>query len=767
MTAMTAKAGSNWKAQWIGLEGDSRPNTWYCFRKVVQLDKTPQSAIARIACDSKYWLWVNGQLAVFEGQLKRGPTPQDTYYDEVDLSPYLRKGHNTLAVLVWYWGKHGFSHNSSGRAGLLFQADINRKILVSDIAWKVRLHPAYGATEEPHPNFRLSEANIHFDARLDMAGWQEPDFDDSAWQAAAEFGKPPVSPWNRLEKRPILQWKNIGLTYYESVEEKVNTDGTRLVIGKLPYNCHVTPYLKVKAPAGCKIDIRTDNYLGGGKPNVRAEYITRDGIQEFESLGWMNGHDMRYTMPQNVEVIAVQYRQTGYNADFAGRFKCSDEKLNILWEKSRRTLYVTMRDTYMDCPDRERAQWWGDMVNEMGEAFYVFDVRKGPLLAKKGIYELARWQRKDKVLYSPVPAGVPGPDNLDRKVNDGTWNKELPCQMLASVGWYGFWTYYWYTGDKQTIVDVYPHVRDYLSLWKLGNDGLCIHRQGDWDWMDWGDNKDVPVLENAWLYLAMKGAVEMARLSGNRADIPGYRATMDSIKDNFNKTFWQGDKYRSPGCEGQTDDRANAMAVVAGLADPATYPAIREVLKTQYYASPYMEKYVLESLYLMDAPQEAIARMKERWAEQLDSPISTLLEGWGIGKKGYGGGTYNHAWSGGPLTVLSQYGAGVAPTQPGFRKFAVLPQMADLKEIEAVVPTRYGDIQLKIQKAPSFKMELFVPADTVAEVGIPKNVNPSMIQINGKTVYRYGKASSDSYLGEDMQWIRYSVKEGQWTFEAK
>lgn len=31
----------------------------------------------------------------------------------------------------------------------------------------------------------------------------------------------------------------------------------------------------------------------------------------------------------------------------------------------------------MDCPDRERAQWWGDEVNELGEAFYVLDPRVG------------------------------------------------------------------------------------------------------------------------------------------------------------------------------------------------------------------------------------------------------------------------------------------------------------------------------------------------------------------------------------------------------
>ena len=64
-----------------------------------------------------------------------------------------------------------------------------------------------------------------------------------------------------------------------------------------------------------------------------------------------------------------------------------------------------MRDTYMDCPDRERAQWWGDAVNEMGEAFYALD-RNADLLAKKGIYELMRFQRPDGVIFAPIPGSA-------------------------------------------------------------------------------------------------------------------------------------------------------------------------------------------------------------------------------------------------------------------------------------------------------------------------------------------------------------------------
>lgn len=128
------------------------------------------------------------------GQLKRGPTPKDTYFDRVDLTKYLRKGDNTIAVLVWYFGKDGFSHKSSGQAGLVFDAEINGQPFLSGPDWKARRHPSYENTGEPHPNFRLSEPNICFDARKDMADWQSAAFDDSSWPAAVVFGKPPCAP---------------------------------------------------------------------------------------------------------------------------------------------------------------------------------------------------------------------------------------------------------------------------------------------------------------------------------------------------------------------------------------------------------------------------------------------------------------------------------------------------------------------------------------------------------------------------------------------
>jgi alpha-L-rhamnosidase len=76
---------NNWTAKWVAAPQQAQPNTFWKFKKSFKLLQTPQTAILNIATDSKYWLYINQKLVVFEGQLKRGPTPKDTYFDTVDI----------------------------------------------------------------------------------------------------------------------------------------------------------------------------------------------------------------------------------------------------------------------------------------------------------------------------------------------------------------------------------------------------------------------------------------------------------------------------------------------------------------------------------------------------------------------------------------------------------------------------------------------------------------------------------------------------------
>lgn len=750
---------NRWEAKWITDPNSlSEANSWYCFRKDFSLNKVPLEALAKIAIDSKYWLWVNGTMVVFEGGLKRGPNPNDTYYDKVDISKYLTKGTNTIAVLGWYFGKNGFSHISSGKFGFIFECITPEMKVLSDSSWKVVRHPAYGSCPAPLPNFRLPESSIQYDGRKDIGSWFAADYSVSGWSNAKMIGAPATAPWNSLILRPIPQWKDSKLASYAQVPSfPIRLSRDTAIVCSLPSNLQVTPYLKVATQdEGKVVEISTENFMGGGEPNVYAQYITRRGVQEYESYGWMNGHRVIYKIPAGVTVLDLKYRETGYNTEFAGSFSSSDLFLNKIWQKSLRTLYVTMRDTYMDCPDRERAQWWGDEVNESGEAFYALDA-SSHLLLKKGMYELIGWQRADSTLFSPIPAG--------------NWDKELPIQMLTSIGYFGFWNYYLNTGDKQPISDLYGGVRKYLKLWRMNEDGSVKLRQGGWSWGDWGKNIDMELITNGFYYLALKGALSMAETLNFDKDASEYRCSMDKIKSVFNTKYWTGKGYRHPSYNGKTDDRSQAIAVVAGIADREKYRALYDIFKNEEHASPYMEKYVLEALFKMGYAEYAIERMKKRFGSMVNnSSYATLFEGWGIGAEGYGGGTTNHAWSGGSLTILSQYLCGIEPFEPGYKLFQIVPNPGSVKAASAKVQSVSGVIKSSFENTDKcFKLTASIPKGTKAVIGVPAS-QIFRIKLNGNVVWEKGRAIKNrkvlKHLAGTDSHILFKINEGSYVIEA-
>lgn len=690
---------------WISIDlEDQKPNQWLCFRKVFSINEAiPEKVDMDLAVDSKFWLWINDKLVVFEGGLKRGPNPEDTYYDSVDISDYLKKGDNVIAILVWFWGKDGFCHKDSGKSCLLARIQIRDDLISSDASWKVRINPAFGETGNPKPNYRLPESNVCYDARLSLGNWQELNYDDDDWNHASVIGTYPCSPWNKLHQRPFPNWKDSGIIKYDKIYTFRKND-TITVAGLLPKNITVTPYIKVKAPEGRVIDIRSDNYKGGSEYNVRAEYITRNGVQEFEMPNYINGHKIYYTFPKDVKLLKVGYRETRFNTEHIGSFKCNDEFYNKLWEKSLNTMNLNMRDAIQD-PDRERSQWWGDAAIISNEIYYSCD-ENGLDAVKKAILNLVDWQKDDGTLYSPVPAG--------------SWDKELPLQMLASIGRYGFWNYYVYTKDINTIKHIYPKVKKYLSLWSIDENGLVKHRSGGWDWADWGENIDVDVLDNAWYCIALESAINMARLLGDEKFIDYYSSQLKLVKDSAIKEFWNGNCFRSPRYSGITDDRANGLAMLAGFTDEKMNQKIADLLNERMGASPYMEKYILEALFSKGYTKEALSRMKKRYANMVESKLSTLWEDWTIG--GAGGGSINHGWAGGALSLLPQYVAGIAPYTPGWEMIIIKPQLGNLRWVECSVPIQNRTVDLKVTQSENGLYEIAIVNNSSSEciVAFPK-----------------------------------------------
>jgi hypothetical protein len=336
------------------------------------------------------------------------------------------------------------------------------------------------------------------------------------------------------------------------------------------------------------------------------------------------------------------------------------------------------------------------------------------LLYQKGVEAMLSHVDDTKVLQTVVPIS-------------GDYF-ELPVQQLAGI--VGFLTYYEYTGDLAFIEKVYDASLDYLRLWKIGKNNLVVHRAGSWDWADWGNKADMTAIENAWVYYALSAVEEMAELLGKDGDIPFITERKETIANGY-KALWTENGYKSKDVR-KPDDRANALAVLAGLADESQYDTITNVLKNTKNSSPYMEYYVLEALCEMGEYEAARDRIKERYADMMGEDYSTLWEFWDSWR-----GTKNHAWSGGPLVIMSKHFAGITPLDAGYERVEINPQYTMYETMSCTVPSVKGLITLNYKKTDDgYAVDITLPQNMNGVLYVPDG---ACVTINSQLYYQNGE----------------------------
>lgn len=754
-------------AQWIWQQADGPSNTWMSFRKTVTIDELPSTVEAHIAVDSKYWLWINGEMVVFEGGFSRGPsqagtwnrtagiTPTNSWSETIDIKPYLKTGENTIAILVWYWGRetHKGTHIDSGKGGLLFSTQIGNQHIVSNSSWKAIQHPGYDNSIQPASD-NLVQYPVKYDARTTMndwtaTAWYTNNYNDTSWTNAIEKGAAGVAPWYDLIENYVPPLINHGLQDYENNAALglpfVSTG--QVYRCKLPFNKQITPYLEIEAEAGKVITITTDNRLN----KITGTYTTKGGVQSFESLSWMSGHEVLYTIPAGVTVRALKYRWMSVG-EMAGSYEVSDPFYQKLWEMGDKTLSVCARDNFMDTPDRERALWIGDVADQTGYLFYSMD-NSGHQLLKKAILQTMYFS-ENKVIGALGPLRV----------------RELVGQSLQFIA-QTVWPYYFNTGDKETLEIAYPYVYDYLALFPMQSNGLPEYRRSkspdSWDWLDWGVSNtiDKQPIQPAYYYMALVAAKQMAETLGKTEHIAFYTERINSIKENYDKVFWK-DGFYSSNAGVFKDDRANALAIVSGVAKPENYAAIvKNVLVPNKFSSPHFEWVAEEAMFIAGKYKESLERMKEQYASQVNSGLSTLYENFPRG------GTYNHAWNA-SNKILSQYVAGVKPTDVAWSTYEVTPNLVHMNRLKTKVPSVKGDVLVEVNLTETnFKLELESPNETMAVVGIPKiNIDIIDVKVGGQVIWKdnafVSGVSGVTFDSEDANFLKFKVVPGTWVFNA-
>ena len=487
-------------AKWIWGKDNKSANQKLVIRKKTDVENIPNIAEAYIACDTKFWLWVNSTLVVYEGGVFRESINGCGYAEKVDISKYLHKGENVIAVLVWFYGNGGRNNTNSGEAGFIFTC--NELGIYSDTDFKVFNHPAYVETAAPHPAYLHGGDNIGFDASLDFGDFTTNDFDDSQFENATTY---PNNVWGDCIESPLP-------LLYMSEEKNVEFESTKTgAVAKLPYAMTLSVCFVVEAEGNETIDVRTDRYCINGGPGDefnqynghRIEYKTVKGRNEFKCLMYLYGEEIIMTFPTSVKLIGVSYIESGYDTMPVGSFETESELFNRLIEKSIRTLYVCMRNNFMDCPDRERGQWIGDVSVQASQVFFVYD-DKAKILLKKAITDFIHL-RKGDVLVGNVPG-----ENFT----------ELPSQSLVAISEFGLLgEYYTYTGDKEVLEIALEPIVNYLKLWDIDEQGLVVPRDGNWRWFDHLWNVDEAVLENSLYVSAAKYAVKIGGGTNHRYNL--------------------------------------------------------------------------------------------------------------------------------------------------------------------------------------------------------------------------------------------------------
>ncbi|MGI5893797.1 MAG: hypothetical protein ACOX6P_04300 [Candidatus Merdivicinus sp.] len=606
------------------------PNEICVFRREFSLDVLPQHAEAIVAAETRYYLWLNGKQLVFEGGLLRESAPGCGWADKIDLTSCLRLGSNLLVIWVYYYGNGGRNNTRLSSGGLFFSCP--ELGIQSDEQFLCRVHPAFYTPGEPKPSYLYGGDNLGYDARLDT---------DPAFQSAEGFSPAVILDrkiFGGLYPRPIPQTR---------AEEELPlpdisyADGE--YIAKLPYAMTMLPVLLVTAKGGEKIFVCTDRWEVPGGPGDemhlyhghRLEFICKPGENRLESLIAIFGESIRIRTEPTVQIRTIACRNTGYDTDITGSFRCSEPLLNQLVQKATRTLYVCMRDNFMDCPDRERGQWIGDVSVQVPQAAFLLDSR-AMLLVRKAIHDFITLRKGDTLV-----GNVPG-ENFS----------ELPCQSLTAISEWGLVAQYWkYTADRDTLRLVFEPAVRYLQLWEVGSNGLILPRRGNWPWFDHLYNCDEPVIENAWYLSALRFLKKAAEILGDHSADAFLNERISSISAGFEEYFWKKDHYASD--ERIVDDRANALAVLSGACPPQRYPQIRRILLSTFNSTVYMENFVLTALCEMGYFSDAKNRMLSRYYNLAVNENSTLWEDFFLL------GTKNHAWSGAPATIAFRYFMGI------------------------------------------------------------------------------------------------------------
>ena len=522
----------------VDLPCDEHRNRHILFRKKFCCDNLCDNALIYISADDYYKLYINGRFVA------QGPAPSYHFaynYNVIDVSEYLQKGENLIAVHTLYQGLiNRVWQSGDNRHGMILDLVIDGETVVaSDESFKTSPHTAY--TEMGICGYETQFLE-RYNSNATEVGFASPDFDDENWKNAQihRYADHTLT----LQKSGMLEFETILPVNATVVGNHILYDFGSNYVG---YLC-----VCAKGKNGDIVTVRCAQELnddGTLRYDLRAnctyeeKWILSDG-ESF--LDWFDYKSFRYaelSIPANVEILDVYFCVRHYPFVLKTQLKSDyafNKELREIWNLCVHTQKYGVQEVIQDCMEREKGFYLGD-----------------------GCYT---------ALTNMI---LTGDDSMVRKLIDDAFSTEfitdtlvtcMCCSFMQEIAEYPLilvylvlW-HYNYTGDKEYLMQNFAKVTRLLDAYRRDyeKDGL-LRDLDKWCVVEWPKNfqheydvdiregqicKEAHVSINAYYIAAIRTANSIATvlsLPQYRDETPLISAFYTAFYDKDNHLFKDGE----------------------------------------------------------------------------------------------------------------------------------------------------------------------------------------------------------------------------------
>lgn len=788
----------DWKAGWIAADPDylnrskhavkptiTEPGTPAWFRNVFPANSPIRKATLYASARGLFELSMNGHRVgndIF--------TPEWTDYDKrihyrtYDVTDMIRSGKNVLGAILgdgWYSGYVGWQE-TRGRYGLenslLIQLEVeltdgSTRTIISDDSWKCAAGPILSS------DFMMGEI---YDARHELSGWDQPDYDDNAW-ANVRTITPPEAPLVAQQSEPVR--------IIETVKPvSVHESAPGIWIYDLGQNITGWIRLKTSGPAGTRITLRhgerlnpdgslytenlrrakaTDVYiLRGHGEEIWQPRFTFHGFQYVELTG------LAAQPPDGTVTGCVVHSSTPRT----GAFDCSDSRINRLWLNGLWSQKDNFLSVPTDCPQRdERLGWTGDAQVFSRTASYNMDVAA---FFSKWMIDVQDAQTSEGIFPDTAPR-LREDDNfvgLDGLGGAAGW---------ADAGIIIPWMLWRVYDDTRIIERHFPAMAAWLGYIERTNpNGLRRNELGN----NYGDWLCIPsdttfrtqspmktLLATAYWADDAAKLSKMAKAIGRNDEANRFEAMFEQVRKDFQNEFLREDGKLT--VETQT---AYLLALAFNLLPEESRQSAADSLIENIQALNWHLSTGFIGISHLNPVLTDIGRSDAAWRLLLNDdypswlyPVlhgaTTIWERWNgwTQEEGFFNpqmNSFNHYSLGSVGEWLYRYAAGIEldPQVNGFKKFLLRPYPGGgLSYAGAEYRSIYGLIKSRWQRqGNTLTYDVTIPANTSACVYIPSDPG-TPIQESGKPIEETVSIKS---LGRDGQFAVFCVPSGCYQFKS-